>query len=89
MPITAGTVTTIAVFLPVIYIYGAAGQLFREQALTVTFSLLASLVVAVTLLPALVAHFSGRAPKEPFAPASTLVSDKDPAWHEHGIWKWK
>ncbi|MBN2091602.1 efflux RND transporter permease subunit, partial [candidate division KSB1 bacterium] len=88
MPITAGTVTTIAVFLPVIYIYGAAGQLFREQALTVTFSLLASLVVAVTLLPALVAHFSGSAPKDPAAPASTSMSDKDPAWHEQGVWKY-
>ena len=51
--ITASTLTTISIFLPVIYLYGITGKLFRDQALTVTFSLLSSLVVAVTLLPAL------------------------------------
>ncbi len=63
LPITAGTFTTIVVFLPVIYVYGVAGQLFREQALTVTISLLASLIVALTLLPLTLAHFfKGRTP---------------------------
>ena len=57
MPITASTLTTIAIFLPVIYIYGVAGQLFRDQAITVAFSLLASLVVALTLLPMLSCRF--------------------------------
>ena len=45
--------TTVVVFLPVIYIHGIAGQLFRDQALTVTFSLLASLIVSLTLVPML------------------------------------
>jgi len=57
MPITASTLTTIAIFLPIIYIYGVAGQLFRDQAITVAFSLLASLVVALTLLPMLSCRF--------------------------------
>jgi len=57
MPITASTLTTIAIFLPVIYIYGVAGQLFRDQAITVAFSLFASLVVALTLLPMLSCRF--------------------------------
>jgi HAE1 family hydrophobic/amphiphilic exporter-1 len=45
--------TTIVVFLPVIYVHGIAGQLFKDTALTVTFSLLSSLLVALTLLPML------------------------------------
>jgi len=57
MPITASTLTTIAIFLPVIYIYGVAGQLFRDQAVTVAFSLVASLIVALTLLPMLSCRF--------------------------------
>ncbi len=51
--VTASTLTTVAVFLPIIFVEGIAGQLFRDQALTVTFSLLASLVVAVSLIPML------------------------------------
>jgi HAE1 family hydrophobic/amphiphilic exporter-1 len=51
--ITASTFTTISIFLPVIYLYGITGKLFRDQALTVSFSLISSLVVAITLLPAL------------------------------------
>ncbi|MEN8152994.1 MAG: efflux RND transporter permease subunit [Acidobacteriota bacterium] len=51
--ITASTFTTISIFLPVIYLYGITGKLFRDQALTVSFSLVSSLFVAITLLPAL------------------------------------
>ncbi len=51
MPITASTMTTVMVFLPVLFVEGIAGVLFKEMALTVTFSLLASLVVAVSLIP--------------------------------------
>ncbi len=51
MPITASTMTTVMVFLPVLFVEGIAGVLFKEMALTVTFSLLASLVVAITLIP--------------------------------------
>ena len=57
MAITASTLTTIAVFFPIIYIRGVAGQLFRDQSLTVAFSLLASLVVALALLPMIAARW--------------------------------
>lgn len=55
--IFASTLTTMAVFLPLAFVTGIAGQLFSDQALTVTFALLASLLVALTLIPTL----SGRA----------------------------
>ena len=55
--ITASTLTTISVFGPIIYVEGVAGELFGSLSLAVAFSLLASLVVALTLLPALAARF--------------------------------
>ena len=45
--------TTIAVFLPLVFVKGIAGQLFKDQALTVTFTLLVSLFIALTLVPML------------------------------------
>ena len=51
--VLASTMTTIAVFLPLAFVEGIAGQLFKDQALTVTFALLASLILAVTLIPML------------------------------------
>ena len=53
MAVTAATLTSVAVFFPMVFISGIAGQLFRDQALTVTFSLLLSLLVALTLVPML------------------------------------
>ena len=53
MPVTASTLTTVAVFLPLVFVEGIAGQLFRDQALTITFSLLASLGIALTVIPML------------------------------------
>ncbi|MEE8487776.1 MAG: efflux RND transporter permease subunit [Gemmatimonadota bacterium] len=57
--ITASTLTTIAVFGPVLYVEGVAGALFADLSLAVAFSLLASLLVALTLLPVLAARFAG------------------------------
>jgi len=51
--VIASTLTTVAVFLPIIFVEGIAGALFGDMATTVTLSLLASLVVAVTLIPML------------------------------------
>ncbi|MCX6325477.1 MAG: efflux RND transporter permease subunit [Bacteroidia bacterium] len=59
--ITASTVTTIVVFLPIVYLHGASGEMFKDQAWTVAFSLISSLVVAILVIPMLV---------------STLFSDK-------------
>ncbi len=55
MAITASTLTTVAVFLPLVFVEGIAGQLFKDQALTITYSLLASLLVALTFLPMVLA----------------------------------
>ncbi|MGD8964042.1 MAG: efflux RND transporter permease subunit [Gammaproteobacteria bacterium] len=55
MAVTAATLTTVAVFFPMVFVSGIAGQLFRDQALTVTFALLFSLLVALTLIPMLAA----------------------------------
>jgi HAE1 family hydrophobic/amphiphilic exporter-1 len=49
--VTASTLTTVAVFLPLVFVEGIAGQLFRDQALTITYALLASLAVALTFIP--------------------------------------
>ncbi len=51
--ITASTITTIIVFLPIVYLHGASGELFKDQAWTVAFSLLSSLVVAILVIPML------------------------------------
>ena len=56
--ITASTLTTIAVFVPVMFIGGYAAQTFQQLAYVVSFSLLCSLVVALTVVPALCARRS-------------------------------
>jgi len=61
MAVIASTLTTVAVFFPLVFVQGVAGQLFRDQALTVTFAMLISLVVAMTLIPML-ASLRGRSP---------------------------
>ncbi len=55
--ITASTLTTIVVFLPIVYLHGASGELFKDQAWTVAFSLLSSLVVAIFLIPMMYERF--------------------------------
>ncbi len=55
--ISASTLTTIVVFLPIVYIHGASGELFKDQAWTVAFSLLSSLFVAIFVIPALYHRF--------------------------------
>ncbi|MBT2690418.1 efflux RND transporter permease subunit [Bacillus sp. ISL-47] len=60
--ITASTLTTVAVFLPVVFITGIIGELFTEFALTISFSLFASLVVALTVVPTLASRLL-KAPK--------------------------
>ena len=62
--VTASTFTTVAVFFPIVFVEGIAGQLFRDMALTVTFSLLASLVVSLTLVPMLFSTLRRKESKE-------------------------
>lgn len=51
--ITASTITTMAVFLPIIFVEGLTADLFKDMTLTVSFSLLASLIIAITLVPSI------------------------------------
>ncbi|MFZ5987791.1 MAG: efflux RND transporter permease subunit [Bacillota bacterium] len=51
--IIASTITTVVVFVPIIFTEGIAAEIFKEMAITVTFSLLASLAVALTIVPML------------------------------------
>ena len=55
--ITSSTITTIVVFLPIVYLQGASSEMFRDQAWTVAFSLLSSLLVAMLVIPMLVSTF--------------------------------
>ena len=65
--VVASTLTTVAVFLPLVFVEGLAGQLIRDQAITISFALLASLAVALTLIPtvyAMGARLRIRAPED-------------------------
>ena len=51
LSITASTLTTVIVFVPIIFVEGMTGKVFKEMGLVITFSLMASLLVAITFLP--------------------------------------
>ncbi|WP_269790764.1 efflux RND transporter permease subunit [Stenotrophomonas sp. Iso1] len=77
MAVVASTLTTIAVFLPLVFVEGIAGQLFRDQALTVSIAIAVSLVVSMTLIPMLSAlkgrpplEFPAEDPRQPWQPES-------------------
>ena len=68
--VIASTLTTICVFVPIVFVEGIAGQLFGDQALTVTFSLVISLLVALTVIPMLASRR--------FAPAEESRETSEP-----------
>jgi len=76
--VAASTLTTVAVFLPVVFLEGIAAQLFRDQALTVSFSLLASLAVSLTLIPMLAVVLGGGR-KEGEAEEGAVSAPSEPA----------
>lgn len=81
--VIASVLTTVAVFFPIVFVEGIAGQIFKDQALTVTFSLAASLVVALSLIPMLSSLGSSKDARDEgtTAPApSDELSD-----HEHTL----
>ncbi|WP_231120449.1 efflux RND transporter permease subunit [Cognatilysobacter tabacisoli] len=80
MAVVASTLTTIAVFLPLVFVQGIAGQLFRDQALTVAIAIAISLVVSMTLIPMLSAlkgrppmAFADEAPHPQWQPTSRVL----------------
>ncbi|WP_291036514.1 efflux RND transporter permease subunit [Herbiconiux sp.] len=72
--ITASTLTTVAVFLPLAFVSDMTGELFRPFALTVTIALLASLLVALTIVPVL-AYWFVRPPKRKVVHAHAAVPE--------------
>ena len=62
--VIASTLTTIVVFLPIVYLHGASGALFKDQAWTVAFSLISSLFVALLVIPTLYDQLAGHKNKE-------------------------
>jgi len=58
--VIAATLTTVVVFLPIVYLHGASGELFKDQAWTVAFSLVSSLFVAILVIPVLFDSLAGR-----------------------------
>ena len=58
--VIASTLTTIVIFIPIVYLHGASGQLFKDLAWTVTFALLSSLFVALLVTPMLYDRLTGR-----------------------------
>jgi len=72
--ITASTLTTIAVFLPVVYVQGIAGELFKTMGLTITFSLLTSLFVALTLIPMLSSRLMNTVIRQPASDTKSTES---------------
>jgi HAE1 family hydrophobic/amphiphilic exporter-1 len=71
--VTASTLTTVAVFFPMVFVEGIAGQLFADQALVVTCALVFSLVVSLTLIP-MMASRAARA--RPVVAAAPIVRDR-------------
>ena len=90
MAVTASTLTTVAVFVPLVFVEGVAGQLFRDQALTITYSLLASLAVALTVIPMILAlQIRPKTPEAGTSPAAASSANAGSAtkpvgnfWHK-------
>lgn len=73
--ITASTLTSVAVFLPIVFVGDVTGELFRPFALTVTIAMLASLFVALTIVPVLAYWFLR--PGKPLLDAAGVVVDPE------------
>ena len=80
--VTASTLTTVCVFAPIVFVEGLTRQLFTDLALTITYSLLASLLVSLTLVPAMAAGMLRR----DFAPKPGLLDKVYPAYRKAIAW---
>ncbi|XUP35493.1 efflux RND transporter permease subunit (plasmid) [Xanthomonas axonopodis pv. vasculorum] len=90
MAVMASTLTTIAVFLPLVFVAGIAGQLFRDQALTVAIAIVISLVVSMTLIPML-SSLKGGGPRRWRSRTSRATRNGSPSsagssrWRQAGV----
>lgn len=81
--LVASTLTTIVVFLPIVYLHGASGELFKDQAWTVAFSLISSLVVALLVIPVLsLLFFKDKKPGENVEVKPTHNGAEGFGWYE-------
>ncbi len=81
-PVIVSTLTTLVVFLPILFVPGIAGLLFRDMALTISFALIISVLVAITLIPVLSSRF--------FEAELIQADKKDPArnlLHKILVWR--
>jgi HAE1 family hydrophobic/amphiphilic exporter-1 len=96
-PLIAGTLTTVLVFGPIVFVRGLAAALFRDLSLAVVTSLTASLILALTLMPVLLVG-RRRGGSSPLAPAAatplpetglrrwlTRIGEQLAEWYEHGM----
>ena len=74
--VTASTLTTVCVFAPIIFVEGLTRQMFTDLALTITYSLMASLLVSLTLVPAMASGMLRR----DFTPKPGLLDKLYPAY---------
>ena len=81
--VTASTLTTVCVFLPIVFVEGITRQLFTDLALTMTYSLMASLIVSLTLVPAMA---SGMLRKEKVTKPGILETKLLPAYTRAARW---
>ncbi len=81
--VTASTLTTVCVFLPIVFVEGITRQLFTDLALTMTYSLMASLIVSLTLVPAMA---SGMLRKEKVSKPGILETKLLPAYTRTARW---
>lgn len=87
LAVTASTFTTVAVFLPLVFVEGITSIMFKEFALTVTFSLLSSLVVSLTLIPMMaskllvVDEFQGKHHKNKFKLIGWVLDKSDKVYN--------
>lgn len=73
--ITASTLTTVCVFLPILFVQGLTRQIFMDMILTIAYSLLASLIVALTVIPAMAQGLLRRDVRPMSALTKKLLSD--------------
>jgi len=71
--IISSTLTTVCVFFPIVFVQGLTRQIFSDMALTITYSLLASLVVALTLIPAMSKGILKRTSNEKYSSSRFLM----------------
>lgn len=86
MPIVMSTITTLVVFLPILFVPGIAGLLFRDLALTISFALVVSVLVALTLIPLLSSRLFQQEAEEAGTDTSPSFLQQLLEWRKTSVW---